>query len=77
MAPFAIRLRSEANFGKLFQFLALDVQANALENFFDHLDLYLGGGAPDAHTERFQSFLDEAVASATTEQEKQRKDDSS
>lgn len=58
----------DANFGKLFQFLALDVQAKALENFFDHLELYLGGGASDAHTKRFQSFLDEAVASALKHQ---------
>lgn len=59
-----------ANFGKLFDFLALDVKENALESFFDHLDLFLEGGQPDANTKRFQGFLDEAVAAALKEQER-------
>jgi hypothetical protein len=53
-----------ANFGKIFQFLALDVSDKAFENFFDHLELFLAGGAADANTKRFQTFLDDAVASA-------------
>ena len=60
----------DANFGKVFQFLALDVQEKALENFFDHLELFIDGGAPDANTKRFQSFLDNAVASALKERER-------
>lgn len=58
------------NWGKLFQFLALDVHATALENFYDHLELFLEGGAPQDHTKRFQAFLDEAVASVRKEQER-------
>lgn len=58
----------DANFGKLFPFLALDVQEKALENFFDHLELFLDGGASDARTKRFQSFLDDAVASVLKQQ---------
>ena len=50
------------NWGKLFQFLALDVHANAQENFFDHLELFLSGGSPQDNTRRFQQFLDDAVA---------------
>lgn len=57
-----------ANFGKLFQFLALNIQDKAFENFFDHLELFLDGSPSDAHTKRFQSFLDEAVASALKHQ---------
>ena len=64
----------EANFGKVFQFLALNVQEKALENFFDHLELYIDGGAPNSHTRSFQSFLDEAVASATKHQAKNSSD---
>lgn len=61
----------EANFGKLFEFLALDNNKDALENFYDHLELYLEGAKPDAHTKKFQAFLDEAVASVLKDQGKQ------
>ncbi|MCO6509458.1 MAG: hypothetical protein J5I65_01580 [Aridibacter famidurans] len=54
----------EANFGKLFDFLALDVSKKALEAFYDHLELFLEGAPHDANTKRFQTFLDEALASA-------------
>jgi hypothetical protein len=61
------------NWGKLFQFLALDVHAAALENFYDHLELFLEGGAPEDHTKRFQTFLDEAVASVKEHKRQSRK----
>ncbi len=62
----------EANFGKLFEFLALNVKENALENFFDHLDLFLEGAPPDARTKRFLGFLDEAVASVLKDHGRQK-----
>lgn len=62
------KFAQDANFGKLFEFLALDHQLTALENFFDHLDLYLAGGTSDAHTPRFRSFLDDAIADALKHQ---------
>jgi hypothetical protein len=58
------------NWGKLFQFLALDVPANALELFFDNFDLFLEGGSPKDNTRRFQSLLDEAVKSVLADQKK-------
>lgn len=69
------RFAEEANFGKLFDFLALDTKEKALENFYDHLELFQEGAPPNARIKRFQTFLDEAVASALKEQEKQRKND--
>lgn len=66
------RFGEERNWGRLFEFLALGVNANALENFFDHFDLFLSGGSPKDHTVRFRAFLDEAVASAKKEQERLR-----
>ena len=63
-----------ASWGKIFDFTALDVSDKALENFFDHLDLYLEGSLPDARTPKFQAFLDEAVAAALKEQEKHARD---
>ena len=61
----------EANFGKLFEFLAFDQSKDALENFFDQLELYLDGAKPDARTKKFQTFLDEAIASVLKDQGKQ------
>lgn len=66
--PFA----KDKNWGKLFQFLGMDVNANALEQFYDHLDLFLEEESPTAHTKRFQEFLDVAVAAALKEQNKSR-----
>jgi hypothetical protein len=60
-----------ANFGKLFDFLALDVQTKAWENFLDHLDLFFEGAPPDARTKRFQNLLDEAVTAALKDRNKQ------
>lgn len=56
-----------ANWGKVFDFLALNHKEKALENFFDHFDLYLEGAPPDARTSRFQTWLDEALANALKE----------
>lgn len=56
------------NWGKLFQFLALEVNSNALELFFDNLDLFLDGASPKDNSKRFQQFLDDAVASVLENQ---------
>ena len=61
----------DANFGKIFEFISLDIKEKALEDFFDHLELFLEGSPPEAPTKRFQSFLDDAVAAALKEQQRQ------
>jgi hypothetical protein len=63
----------DANFGKLFEFLSLDIKEKALEKFFDHLEPFLNGSPPNARTKRFQSFLDDAVAAALKEQQRHSK----
>jgi len=57
-----------AQFGKLFEFIALDIREKALEEFFDHLELFLEGSPPDGRTKRFQAFIDNAVASVIKNQ---------
>jgi len=59
-----------ANWGKIFEFLAMSNNASAFENFSDHLELFLEGGSPKEHTKRFQQFLDDAVAAALKEQDR-------
>jgi hypothetical protein len=56
------------NWGRLFEFLALGSNVKALEEFYDHIELFLIGGSPKDHTGRCQKFLDQAVASALKEQ---------
>ncbi|MBP7376538.1 MAG: hypothetical protein KA956_08660, partial [Pyrinomonadaceae bacterium] len=58
----------KTHWGKLFQFLGMDVNANVLEQFYDHFDLFLEGSPPDSNTKRFQEFLDGAVAAAMKNQ---------
>jgi hypothetical protein len=60
----------DSNFGKIFEFNALDINEKALQDFFDHLEIFLEGSAPDGRTKRFQSFLDDAVAAALKEQQR-------
>jgi hypothetical protein len=52
------------NWGKLFQFLAMGVLLGSLELFYDEFELFLDGGSTTDKTQRFQKFLDDAVASA-------------
>lgn len=58
------------NFAKIFDFKALNVNEKALEDFFDHFDLYLTGAPPDTRTSKYQAFLDEAVGAILKDQKK-------
>jgi len=61
-------LGEKTHWGKLFQFLGMDFNADVLEQFYDHFDLFLEGSTADANTKRFQEFLDGAVAAVLEDQ---------
>lgn len=58
------------NWGKMMEFLGMGVNANALEQFYDHFELFLEGSPPEGQTKRMKEWIAACLADVEERQAK-------